>query len=197
MWRYGPDCNIVMTSYQAGYPEKAGSVARYVFLIKRILILLVLVTIHSIAFSQQKTLISFAMEDQFQRMHTEKNFTNKSMIMLESDRGGNQFLSIWQNALLDSLTRNPAREHIRLLSVANLKAAPFFLKGFIRTIFQQRNRHWRLMDWKGTFADVYGFESNQCNIVIFNRKHIMVYQTVVQGLNIDEITKISSILRAS
>ena len=154
-----------------------------------ILILLVLL-IHDAIFAQEVKLISFTLKDQFDREYTERSFPDKILIIIAADRDGSKFSDSWRQTIYESLLKRKIGEQVQFIRVADLRGAPWFLYGFIKGKFPKEKDHWSLMDWKGIFANAYGFESKSCNILIFNRQQRLVYKTHVQKLDPQKLEEI-------
>jgi len=77
--------------------------------------------------------------------------------------------------------------------LADVSGVPFFLKGFVQGKFPEDSAKWVLMDWDGTFAESYNFVEEESNILIFDLRRILVYQT--SGKEVDK-TKIGKILES-
>lgn len=145
--------------------------------------------------AQDSTLISFKLKDQFKRKYTEAHFSDRIIILLEGDRVGSQYQNLWQEAIHDSLQRIGILDQTQIISAADLRGVPVFLKDFIRGKFPQERENWRLMDWNGILAKAYGFVSDKFNIIIFDRNHKVIHKVSVQELDIHELKKISTIFR--
>ena len=130
------------------------------------------------------TLIEFKIEDQFEVEHGSDDYAGKVTLLIGSDKDGAEFNRLWGAALDDSLDGEPGWEETMSLPVANMKGVPFFLKGFIRGKFPQDPEIWVLLDWKGEFAEAYGFTPKASNILIFDADGALVYRA--WGKEIDE-----------
>lgn len=135
-------------------------------------------------------LISFTLKDQFDRAYTERGFPDKILVVIAADRDGSKFSDGWQQAIYDALLKRQREEQVQFIRVADLRGAPWFLYGFIKGKFPKEKDCWSLMDWKGIFADAYGFESKSCNILIFDRQQRLVYKTNVQKLDPQKLEEI-------
>jgi len=137
----------------------------------------------STIFSQNYPVLSFSVKDQFDSLHTEKEYLGKISVVLGADRGGGSFNDSWINAIRTNLGNKFDEKEIKFLSPANVSSVPFFLKGFVKSKFPEKRNNWVLMDWKGYFADSYQFIDNTCNVVIFNKTGKFIYKT--NGREID------------
>lgn len=118
-----------------------------------------------------------------------------AIVLLESDRGGSQYQEFWEQAIRDSLQDHGAMDSIQLVSAADLRGVPFFLRSFVRGKFPREREKWCLMDWRGELAQAYEFESDRCNIVVFDRNHDVVHASTVQELDIRELRVLATTLR--
>jgi len=140
--------------------------------------------------AQDSVLISFKMKDQFGKSHSNADFQNKIVILIGSDREGSNYNSNWGRAIHDSLAEKNFTSQVVFLPVANLRGVPFFLKGFVKGKFPQNPARWILLDWKGQFAESYGFKPGLSNILIFDQDGKLVYQTAVGEIDSAELKKI-------
>ena len=131
----------------------------------------------AIAQPQDSTLVPFKIKDQLDREYSEKNFAGKIVVVIGSDKEGNKFNTAWGKAIGDSIRNQPGREHVQFLRVADLRGVPFFLKGFIKGKFPKEEKKWVLLDWNGHFPKTYGFVKGACNILIFDRRGVLVHKT--------------------
>lgn len=145
--------------------------------------------------AQETKLISFELKDQYKTAYTEKSWQDSVLMFLASNKAGNKFNRIWTKAIYDSTNIILPNLPIKHIGIANLKGVPFFLKGFIRNKMPHNEKVWILMDWKGIFASAYHFVPDECNVLIFDRKRNLVYQTLVTELNEDKLRKILSVLK--
>ncbi len=145
--------------------------------------------------SQQTKLISFELKDQFKREYTENSWTDSILLFLGSDKTGSKYNPIWAKAIYDSIHLNLPKFPLQQVGVANLSSVPFFLKGFIRNKFPDDREKWTLMDWDGTFSKTYNLVAKKCNILIFDRRRVLVYKTSVKELDKIKLREILAILR--
>lgn len=126
--------------------------------------------------SQERHLISFEINDQFDKVYTEKDYEDEIIVIIGSDKSGRKYNPIWSDAILDSFEEEH-KEQIIMLGIANLRGVPFFLKGMIKGKFPKDHDNRILMDWKGQFAKAYLFESKVCNILVFDRDGDLILKT--------------------
>jgi len=142
------------------------------------------------ASSQTFPHLKFAIADQFDSLHTEKEYPGTVTILVGSDRTGSQFNRIWEGAIRDSLRNQFDSTQVKILRVANVSSVPFFLKGLVKGKFPQDNNERVLLDWKGYFPKAYGFVEDVCNIVIFDGNGAVVYKTSAQGIDNKKLSEV-------
>ncbi len=147
--------------------------------------------IHEAIFAHDDVpLVSFTLKDQFDREYTERSFPDKILVVIAADRDGSKFRDSWQQAIYDALLKKQIAEQVWFINVADLRGGPSFLHSFIKGKFPKEKDHWSLLDWKGIFANAYGFETKSCNILIFDRQQRLIYKTNVQKLNPQKLEEI-------
>lgn len=157
----------------------------------------ILTILVSITMAQDTTLISFKLEDQFGRTYTEKDFENKIVIAICSDKDGSKYNSAWGRAIHDSLKDDIGFGQVKFLPVADVRGVPFFMKGFVKGKFPKEEERWVLLDWKGRFAKAYDMKEEMSNIILFNNDGMLIYKTYVQELDSQELNTILSKIRKS
>jgi len=65
----------------------------------------------------------------------------------------------------------------RFVRIADISSVPFFLTGIAKGKFPDAPVEWVLMDWDGIFSVTYNYVENESNILIFDLRKVMVYQT--------------------
>jgi hypothetical protein len=84
---------------------------------------------------------------------------------------------------------------LNLVGLSNLKGVPFFLKDYVRGKFSQNAGEWALMDWKGLFADSYGFIAGKANVVVFDKEGELVHQAHFSECRPDQVLSLTAIIR--
>lgn len=135
-----------------------------------VLLLLAGVGLPSPAMSEEDpaSLIEFRIKDQFDKLHTSGYYRNAVTVLVSGDRKGNEFMAGWLPVLEDSLAAPIKSYRVKLIPHAQLKGAPFFVKGAIRESFLSEGKGWILMDWSGDFQKSYDFEKDHCSILVFD-----------------------------
>ena len=129
------------------------------------------------AIAQETHLVQFKIKDQFNREFTEKSWGDSILVLIGSDRDGSVYNEGWGAAINDSLASYPGGETIHFVPHADIRGAPFFVKGFIRGKFPKEREKWVMMDWKGVFSKAYQFVKGESNILVFDRQRKLVHQT--------------------
>jgi hypothetical protein len=135
------------------------------------------------AVSQTPPALEFEIMDQFDSLHTEKDYLGSVTVIIGSDRGGSRYIGIWTQAIVDSLGYKFDNSQITFLPVADVSSIPFFLKGFIKGKFPTGRKEWILMDWDGYFSEAYQFAEDSCNIVVIDKNGRFNYKTSGQELD--------------
>ena len=136
--------------------------------------------------AQGLELIDFNIEDQFDRSHRYTEYRGKIVVIVDSDKDGSEFNPLWSSAIHESLKNNSNYNRIVFLPVADVRGAPFFLKGFVKGKFPQNKNSWVLLDWDGHFARAYRFQPKTSNIVIFDADGKLLHSA--HGRDVDGAT---------
>lgn len=121
------------------------------------------------ACGQDTLLIDFKIKDQLDREHTDDDYAGRSVVVVGFDRKGSDYRDRWVAELRDSLRDSRGIARADVLPVGTLKGVPFFLKGFLKGKFPKEEDRWMLLDWKGSFKGAYGFASDSCSFLVFDR----------------------------
>ena len=162
---------------------------------QKLIFILAIMLIPLTHFSQETKLFEFELRDQFKLEYSNQSWNDSIVIFLGSNKAGNVYNHIWAKAIEDSTSVIFPESAIKQIGIANLRGLPFFLKGFIRGKFPKDKNVRILMDWRGSFSKAYNFEANQCNILIFDRKKNLVYQSLVTDFEDAKLNEILSVLK--
>ena len=146
--------------------------------------------------NRTEQLISFRIEDQFDRLHTDRRYRGSAVLVSWADRKGSDYLDDWNGALGDSLAAEVRVYRVRLLNVAHVKGAPFFVKGKIKSALRRDHAQPVLMDWGGKFAEAYACTPDHCNLLIFDRSGQLVANYAVTTADSSVITDVVATVRA-
>jgi hypothetical protein len=142
------------------------------------------------------SLVSFEMEDQFRNPHSYADFRDRVLIVIGSDRGGASAAEKWGKALSHSLKPEMDSGKMSLVALADLEGVPFFLKDYVRGKFSQNAGEWALLDWKGLFADSYGFMAGNANVLVFDKEGVLLYQAHFSECRSDQVLSLTAIIRS-
>jgi hypothetical protein len=157
--------------------------------------LLVLLLAATSAFAEenkQRRLIEFEIIDQFDDFHSHEDYVDKTLVVVGGNKGSADYNEPWAVIIQDSLEAS-GHDDVAFLGLADLRGVPWFMKGFVRGKFPEREDRWALMDWKGEFAKAYCFEKNMANIVVFAPDGSLVHHAWAREI---ETAKLDLILRA-
>jgi hypothetical protein len=141
------------------------------------------------------SLMSFEMEDQFRNSHSHADFLGRVLVVIGSDREGASAAENWGKALSQSLKPERDSGRLSLVGLSNLKGVPFFLKDYVRGKFSQNEGEWALLDWKGMFAESYGFIAGNANVLVFDKEGALVYQAHFSECRPDQVLSLTAIIR--
>jgi hypothetical protein len=136
------------------------------------------------------------MEDQFRNSYTHADFQDRVLVVIGTDREGAPVAENWGKALSESLQPEKDAGSLDLIGLANLRGIPFFLKGYVRGKFPQNASDWTLMDWQGLFADSYGFVKGNANVLVFDKKGVLLHQTHYDECRPDQVKSLITIIRS-
>lgn len=142
------------------------------------------------------SLVSFEMEDQFRNSHSDADFKDRVLVVIGSDREGASAAKNWGEALSRSLKPERDAGRLSLIGLSNLKGVPFFLKDYVRGKFSQSAGDWALMDWKGLFADSYGFTAGNANVLVFDKEGALLHQAHFSECLPDQVLSLTAIVRS-
>jgi hypothetical protein len=128
---------------------------------------------------ENKQLIDFEMEDQFDAIHKRSDYKTKVIIIVGSDRKGSDYNPLWVNPLVDSLKAENIFDKVSIIGVAELGSVPFFMRGIVQGFFPDDTTNRILMDWDSAFAEEYAFVEDQSNLAVFGPGDKLLYQTAV------------------
>jgi len=146
------------------------------------------------AFCQSNTLIPFSLEDQFDVSYTDAQYKDYYVILVGGDRKGSDYCFTWSDVIKEKLENDSMKDKIKVLGIADLKAAPTSFRSFIKGKFPKEKKHWVLMDWDGIFAEAYKFQDDVANIIIFNPAGRRIYISTATDVEDNQLNKIFSTL---
>lgn len=148
---------------------------------RAIITILVLLSLFTFSNAAEKSLIDFEMQDQFDSTYNQNSFDGKMILLIGADRNGSQFTGQWGSLLADSLIASGQIDSVKFVPSATLQGVPKIMKGMIKGMFPKEKQNWTLMDWDGLFAGSYNFETDKCNIVVFDvEKNVLIHKSVTE-----------------
>jgi hypothetical protein len=142
------------------------------------------------------SLMTFEMEDQFRHSHSHADFKGRVLVVIGSDREGAPAAENWGKALSQALKPERDAGRLNLIGLSTLKGVPFFLKDYVRGKFSQNAGEWALLDWKGLFADSYGFVAGNANVLVFDKEGVLVHQAHFSECLPDQVLSLTAIIRS-
>ncbi len=139
--------------------------------------------------------MSFEMEDQFRNSHSDADFKGRVLVVIGGDRKGAAAAENWGKALARSLKPEIDSGRLSLVGLSNLKGVPFFLKAYVRGMFSKNPGDWALLDWKGQFADSYGFIPGNANVLVFDKEGALLHQAHFSECRPDRVLSLTAIIR--
>ncbi|MDB5034241.1 MAG: hypothetical protein JWQ98_1482 [Chlorobi bacterium] len=119
----------------------------------------------------------FAIEDQFERTWSTRDFGGRITVFVLSDRDGYEYSNAWTDVLVPQFKQSP----VRFVPVADVQSVPGFLKGLIRGKFQDTFKYSVLLDWEGTLFKALNTTAGYPNLIIVNKDGIIQHSTFGKG----------------
>jgi hypothetical protein len=140
-------------------------------------------------------LLTFEMEDQFQKVHSDEDFKGRVLVIVGSDKDGAAWAKEWGKALAVSLQPEKDRQKISLIGLSDLRGVPFFLKRYVRGKFPQEKEEWALLDWQGLFSATYSFVPGEANVLVFECGGSLVHQDHFSDCDPADVITITALVR--
>ena len=139
----------------------------------------------------------YSIPDQFDDAHTADEVQDSVVVYLRSDRKSFKYSPEWTQAINAELVEVPGSADVTFVYLAHMKGVPSFLRSVIKKKFPQDRAHWMLLDWKGVFASSYGFTKGAVDVLIFDRKGLLVYQSAVTEVEQSKLSEMIVVMRAA
>ncbi len=151
-------------------------------MIKKLILLLPLVTAVLTAAPTPDTIIGnklpeFTIEDQYERAWKSSSFRGRATVFVLTDRDGYEYSANWTKTLVTRFKDSP----VRFVPVADVQIVPGFLKGLIRSKFQDEFKYSVLLDWEGVLINALNVAKGVPNLVIVDKHGIIQHTTYGQG----------------
>lgn len=93
-----------------------------------------------VAVSQSVLVLTFAVKDQFDSLHTEIDYRGDATVLIGSDRVGSEYNGSWTKAIQDSIGSKFTDTNIKFLPVANVSSVLLFLEVSFKVSFSKRGK---------------------------------------------------------
>lgn len=90
----------------------------------------------------------FSLKDQFDRPHASTSLGGAPVIVVVTSRAGSKAIAGWMRQLHVAAQGST----VQVLPVGDMKGAPRFVRGFIRSTLPKDARQWLALDWDGQLA---------------------------------------------
>ena len=141
-------------------------------------------------------LVAFEIKDQFDELHSAQDFEGRGLLIIAADSAGSGFTSQWSQELAASIAKHGLDERIDVVGMANLQGVPSFVRKRVRRSFSTDPQDRTLLDWKGLFAESYGFEDRHCNMLLFGENGELLFQGAGRELIPEIVARFESALGA-
>ena len=148
-----------------------------------------------IAFAETEQLLDFELKDQFDNVHTREDVRGRILLLIGSDKDGSEFNEVWGKALDARLNNHPRYAQLAHLAFADLRAVPFFARGFARGMMPENPDNQVLLDWKGRFAGAYNLPAGFSNVLVFAADGALAQHSAVRELNDEALDALVTVLR--
>ena len=110
----------------------------------------------------------FRIEDQFEKIWTADYFKGSVTVYVLNDRTGYEHTKNWTDRIVPLF-----KDRVKFAPVADVQSAPGFLKGFIRSKFQDNFNYSVLMDWDGVLIKAFKMVEDVPNLVVVDKQGII------------------------
>ena len=159
------------------------------------LVVLAILGLAIVGDAQETRLVPFEMPDQFDNLHSEREFTGTVVVFLGSGRKGSKFNEPWGKVLAGELAGAVRDGDLQIVGFAHLRGVPSFLSGSVRKRFPQEPEEWALLDWKGFFARTYGRTKGAANLYAFDRSGRLIHRSGLREVDRKQLADVVAALR--
>ena len=118
----------------------------------------------------------FTIEDQHAKKWRSGDYVGKNVLYVLSDRSGYEYSENWTEPLVKKFG-----DRLTFVPVADVRSVPGFLKGLIRSKFEDEFKYPILMDWDGILIEAFSMVEDVPNLVLTNESGVVVYSTHGKG----------------
>lgn len=153
----------------------AGSATKKTAIIMKKFLFIVCVIVAPALAAAQHPLVNtkapdFHLNDQYDRPYSLKSFSGRPLVLLASDKDGEDQNYRWKALILDKY-----KNRIQVAGVADVRAAPFFLKSLVKNNFKKESGS-ILLDWEGVFFTSYGLTKKVPNVILIDKNGYLRHQ---------------------
>jgi hypothetical protein len=106
----------------------------------------------------------FTLDDQYRQSHTVSFPREKPLVLLIADREGSAQINPWIAAL-----KQRFGGRVDFAGVADVRSAPGFLRGLVRSRFREKFSHPVMLDWSGETVDRLGLTAARTTLLVLDR----------------------------
>lgn len=120
----------------------------------------------------EDTASAFALEDQFERLHSFEFPKNKPLVFSIADPGGAKDAPVWTNAIKEKYG-----DRIAFWSVANLSFIPAVARSSARLGIRATSKDPVLCDWDGVVSAGLKSKKGRANIIVISKSGHILHRT--------------------
>jgi predicted transcriptional regulator len=109
----------------------------------------------------------FLLHDQYNRAFTMRQCRGTVVVLLAGNREGSKQNHEWGARIAERY-----RNRVVIIGIADVRSAPFFMKGRIKNNFKKEKVR-VLLDWKGEVFKKYGLTDNGSNIILIDKSGVV------------------------
>lgn len=134
----------------------------------------------ALLFQQQA---SWALQDQFGKMHTPQELQGRVVLLVGGDRAGSEASARWVRATMAALGKSVDASRVTIIRVADLRQVPVIPQPFAQAKLPSLDNAPVLLDFQGVLARRYGFEPGSSNQLVIGTDGKVLAQTRGNGVN--------------
>ena len=119
----------------------------------------------------EDTAAAFALEDQFERLHSFKFPQNKPLVFSIADPGGAKDAPVWTDAIKEKYG-----DRIAFWSMANLSFMPAVARSSARLGIRATSKDPVLCDWDGAVSEGLKSKKGQANIIVISKSGTILHR---------------------
>lgn len=118
-----------------------------------------------------KTIPSFELSDQYERLHAIRFPVSKVLVVAVADRKGNAQIDAWIRPVHDQY-----RDRIEIIGIADVSAVPTLLRGMVRKRFPKEREYPVMLDWEGKVARSFDYRKETANVFVLDATGGVIWQ---------------------